>query len=1491
MPAVTQARVYPAAMDQKLRQVCRRQLTIITVRALLLSGSVLLAAMFVSMVVDECFTLFNTTARALLTFSAILATAATLLVSCLGPILAAFGLRRAADKVDQATPELEERWSTVANLVESKHRPRSTIGRAMLRQVTSEAIAMERLVEPARVVKLRDLRRAIIAFAAVALLTVLFLAANWQYHGVLLHRFWSPLSNIAATELECLSGDLIVPRGEPVELVVRMAGFMRDQAILEMTLDDADQQAIALTPTEHQPDQFRYNLAALESTFRYRVHAGDGRTQWHTVTAVDRPSLAEVKMTLTAPEYVDRPVYEKDYLPAQVQVVQGSSLLLQIRPNTELKSFRLRVQRDDRRKGQSAEATTFPTILLTREPDGWYRYESVLEEDVTITPDLLSLHGLKMEDPQKCIIRVIPDRAPIARVISPTKEMAASPNEVVEVKFEAHDDHGIAKAELVVYKEAPVEGEPPSILSVEEIPLGDQHNAPHVLAAAKLDLSKFDLQKGSCISYAIRVTDNRIAMGDQGSKNQSAPSQTIPTGETETQLDKESGEVSQARPQPDAAKEIGSSGKNSTPGEVTSRSTEAEPPATDLLANTELKQESPGPSTDDQTASNDSLTTKEGALFDAELAKSSNNSAASTESTVPDDSRPGSTSATQNAVAAAGNDAKSESTVDVDSHAESDSHPPATDNKSEMAQPQTGALAAPLPSGEPLPPGGRAVPDDLTPVNPRPTVTDDFKGQFSESNRMQLKIEEKLSSAELATETDRETIQIKVRQRLEEIDRQLKTAEEGLSSLVATTSQSGIADPQIKTLQGIDEGLAHVEETIASLRKESKETPYAFAGLHMVDVGMAYVTPARDRVFSLIRQPDVDHRSNVEEAWHRVSRARELLAELLVRYERVLREERLANSIQETAKIYEVYVSNLHRFLRAQSKPNPNPLQRKMAIVEVDQDYLDRLRQVAEMRRDLMAEFGRMLGDDPRLLSKYMDLLKRRQTSLRDQLTELRERQDAIATELSGWLRVAEAQRDDVWILTAEVRLQEIAPLVQEASQLEERTTSQFPLSLNPAAKNSVSVFNHAKHLAVSARSAAAKARRLLQDPTSDQVDLESEMDQLVYWLAELDAALEQLAFDNPSEEATDFTNKRLAECRGLFERLVGSTETASHLQARRFDGILKVDQQQLAFRTELLRIEMEGIDEQLSTEFQNSVPESVTALATELKQLMEGITFNQVAATFELESKRLGEAETQQSLAQDGFKRAEQLFDQIRRKVIEELDRIDPPDPNIADLEDPTLDQLLARLEREPNLNALLGLPNRPQNLRVISDFVTAFDGNQSVPLALEQAAEQARRRAKEEEQEARRMQREPAQNDDKTEEEWRQMADAGEAQAKLQEKIDDLKRRAENPIVESEEADKLRQMAQQLEQLKVQLATHLIDQRQWEEMSRSDQLQAILRAAARGEPLPDTQWNRLISSLDEGLWQVRRRTPPEEFRQAIEQYQERIRKLNNLETVHDLP
>ena len=54
---------YPAAIEQKLRHIRRRQCTLAIVRALLLTAAVLLAAMLLAMLADWSLTLFSTAAR------------------------------------------------------------------------------------------------------------------------------------------------------------------------------------------------------------------------------------------------------------------------------------------------------------------------------------------------------------------------------------------------------------------------------------------------------------------------------------------------------------------------------------------------------------------------------------------------------------------------------------------------------------------------------------------------------------------------------------------------------------------------------------------------------------------------------------------------------------------------------------------------------------------------------------------------------------------------------------------------------------------------------------------------------------------------------------------------------------------------------------------------------------------------------------------------------------------------------------------------------------------------------------------------------------------------------------------------------------------------------------------------------------------------------------------------------------------------------------
>ncbi|MEO8494458.1 MAG: hypothetical protein ABI614_05280, partial [Planctomycetota bacterium] len=729
------------------------------------------------------------------------------------------------------------------------------------------------------------------------------------------------------------------------------------------------------------------------------------------------------------------------------------------------------------------------------------------------------------------------------------------------------------------------------------------------------------------------------------------------------------------------------------------------------------------------------------------------------------------------------------------------------------------------------------------------------------------------------------------RELLQKIDKELEVAEATLLELHGQPAASDVSERS----KNADSRLEKAELIVANLRNDTKDTKYAFVGLQMLDIGRTHLTPARDRMFVLIQDPGANPARNILEGLHHTSATRELIAALTKKFEAVARERELADSLEEVAKIYEVYVENMQSVLQ-EAQQNKNPMKRKMAVVEVDEAYLDRYAEVLEMRREIMAEFGRILADDPRLMGKFMDLVKRRGNSLRTQLTDLHERQEQIAYELSGWLRVDETQRADVWIQFAEMRLLAVNELVKNASQLESRTLTQLPLDLETNAGVPGQIVNRAKEVALNARQSSVKARQLMSEALENdeaKADLVAIAGDLAYELAELDAALEQLAFKQSTvAEITDFTARRLAESSGVAEQALAWLEVADHIRYERFHGLAAIDQQRLAVDTDRLRIQMETIETDLTGLFQpEPVPNEIKNLVRELMLVMEEITFNQAAATYELNNARLEPAESQQTMATEGFARAEELFDKMRRRTAEILDERKVNDLNIADLEDPTLDEFLERLEREPNLAQLLGIPNRPRNLRVIQDWLAFQQGTQGGGGAGEQAAANAMQRAQQmvqrkmdEEQKER-----PASSGEKlTEEEMQKFAKAEDMEGEMEKMLKAIEEKMKDPATDEKQRQELQKKAQMLAQMLEEARGGSLNREKWEELVNTDETRAMLEALAKGEAIPDSQWNRLLSTLDTGLWQVRGRTPPEDYRKAIEQYQDQIRRLLNAESVN---
>jgi len=1595
MSRIMNSSALPSAMEQKLRQIRWRQSLLASVRAVAIAVSVLIVAMVVAMALDWSFTLFSTGVRTVMTIGSVALAVAALVVVGAPPLMAALRISHAASNADDEVPQLEERWTTVTSFAKSEHQPTSKTGKAMLQQVTSEAVAMGGLVRPTQVARPMSIRPAALTLGACGLVLAAFLTVNWAQTSVLMQRFWSPATNITATQLTSVTGDVEIPRGESIDLVTELSGLPRETATLELATGDEFVDSFELTPDETQANAFIHQLTA-DEPFRYRVVAGDGQTPWHTVGVIDHPTLGEVRLTVTAPKYVDRAKYEKTLIPSRVRVIQGSRLELMMKPAEALERLELALTME-KNADDSDDGSTETVVTLKPDADGWYRFETQLIEDVAFQPTLVNSHGLTNEDRHRCRIQVIPDKAPFARVISPTDEMAVAYDDVIPIKFEAHDDHGIATAELVIYDEsATEEGEEPEILEVIQIPLGDQEFEKHVLATTELDLNKLGVEEGTNISYTIRVTDTRMLEIDPD--NMRARMAEAKSGETEDESqmadanDQESSgkkkgdatEKSDKASDPSAedmkdmlasAGELGDeqraaageesaeptnkkSGKSSSTESKTGdekpkdgsdnadartaskdgKDTEAAPAADndDPKANDSSESDRQGIRTvkkNDATTNDDPEgsaseprdKTKKDAILDSDgvSKKESKGDPAEPSGEKRDGDKlgdgPAKEGKAETAIAKRDADQKDgplpdprngdepgESKDDVaegSKNPQPDSRKEASDRDAENAKEMLAQAVAEIrekndarqssgggsndsEANKDRKENDREPSEKDAPRNATAALTpqQSESGQNTETKKRTLKITQRLTA--VAAAGGRKATATKIRDRVVRIDEMLAEAETALKAVVERNIPDADRSEQFRML---DKQLGDVEEYVAELRNETKEQQFAFVGLQMVHITRTHVTPARDRTYRAIREPLGTDNPTV--ALHHVVRAREMLGALLKRYDKVARDEEFAKALDESIEMYEVMVERSQQLMR-EARQNMNPLKRKMAVIEVDQDYLDRYAEVVTMRREMLAEFGRMLGEDPRLLSRYLDIVRRRSQSLRNQLSEIAMRQDEVTAELSNWLLVEDDQRADFWAIIAEYRMHAATPLAKEASGLAERIEQAMPLILRTDQTTPALVIEHGQKIARLAREITFDKDKFLANIGQDgePFDLLPKAEQLSYLFGELDAALEQLNFENEdSAETSEYVTARLLESRTVADQADAWAQLAGQLQDNRYAGLAEVDQQSVALVTELLRIEMLGMEDELDNQFQQTagsdLPGEIADMIRELHRVMEDITFNQAAATFAATQDRLPGAENQELMALEGFDRAEKLFDRIRRAVVTALDEFDVDDPTIDNLQDPTLDEFFARLEREPNIEAQLGIPNRPRNLRVMAQAMTGQQsgGGEFLSNAREAARRRARKAMEMVDAEKKRGGKDKKEKPESemTEEERKERQRAKEMQESLEKSLASIKEKIEDPETSEAQRRKLEKMAKNMQRVLKSSGDDPDSGEEWERIVESEKAKEAIKAMASGKRLPDSQWNKLLSTLDDGVWQVGGRTPPEDYRKAIERYQERIRQL----------
>ncbi len=1425
LPSSQPARPLPESVHQKLIEVRRKHLALGIRTSLLAAIGVLFILVSLSIFIDSRFALRDTSTRATLTFLSLLTAGVVFLYACLRTWQYRRSLGQLAAQVDSSLPELEERWQTLTHLGTASDPYTKRVHPVMAQLLEREATNYEPQVLPSKIISYKDFKIAglILGVGAFMLLTF-WLVSPWQ-GTLLLTRFFLPYSQISLTNIQLDETPEVIARGDALKITGELTGRLSSSAELQ-TRPDATSTDIAtsfLSVDNANKSKLFWNLPHRETSFEYRVLAGDGKTAWKQVTVAEKPEIAEAHLTLTPPQYSEKPTKTFDRIPRKVSTLEGSRLDVRVLTHAKVDSARLILE-----DGQE--------LALTLQNDGWLTGSQMLRSPIEFTPLLIEPHGLENEYRPRCRIDLIADAKPSVKIVTPNDETAVRPNDKVDIEFQAKDDLGIAAAELVVYQQDPQNPEQ-MIAQTTPIDLGEKTGETNVNGNIQLDLSQFDVKDGQTLTYEVRVYDTReTALASNDAQRlpmhqaQSPPtnpqdprsdSNATPAVEQPTKADDKQLAMTSPSLQPNEAKTPSSS----TPSQPQSSSNDSKfsPSDTQMMANSE----SSSPNQPDKQ--------KATSTSDTDQSKLNVNSQHMAESKPSADPSSQPTNSNSSQTASTNSDGSPATPQDPQS-AEPNSQTPQASQQMAQSKNQPS-------DSSPSQPNEGATP----PPNPmQKRMLDTQQAQSGSSPQMKLKIDEFAGSYEGQA---REKTEQAIAPTLQKLDELLQTSENRLRLVMQERAQgSEWTENFDNQLTNTNTSLETCESLVSQLLGRTKETPYAFVGLQIADIGSAQISPAQDAVWTAIQVEETARDRNIKLAWQLVLRARERLAELNQEFESVKREYKLAELTEQVEKMHQIYSEETMALLeKLQQENGGKPLDpRKMAQYDLDEEYLKRLQEVMAKREELKAELARILAEDPRLLKRFADRFRQGTVNLRSHLAKLAQKQSVITEDVVTYNKATDENLESIEQALKPRRLLEATEIAQKAADLQEDFLTWLPLNYNdnydltptdekanqptPVKPNDKPVNEALSQVMRSLTDLTQQARQVQRDAESmafsnlgldkpseeeeanarnekqlaDEKNLREAGLELYQKLQQADAEIRKFGESDNSPQITMHAVNRLGDLRELSEMTIAWLSRMEAIDASRFSQVFSVEEYRLATETQEFTADVANMESDLTTALQtDQLPPEIATPVQELFNLLDQkIEPLQLTTTFALKKDDLDTAQENLVELQKHFGQATDLYDRIINETTKKLDEGPLSDPIAELLEDPTLEELLASLEQEDPIRKLFGIPSRPSNLQIQRDWMSPPSDDPS--------------------------------------------SGQGGSQS-----LSNLMQQERQNL--SDQLEKARQAAMQ---------------------RAKDRIAQMNKPDSKLTPTDKKPWNLLVSELKEGLLQDQGRLPPEQYRLPIDQY-----------------
>ena len=433
----------PPEIASKLRAADRRITSIVFWRGFFAVLCTLQLAIASVMLIDAMVVIFSVWVRWLLTLGIIAVTLHVTWVMLIKPLSKKRTPSSLARLLERGHPELEERLSTVVELLADPTAV-SEGGQELLNVVKDSAILDAGDISPRREFTMISVRpKVLVALSVFAVFLILFVC--WPKSvGRLMLRAVAPnleVDNLYADSLQVAPGDAVILEGTPFQVELAVLGGFPGQAYLHLLpegrsseISERMSQLSSEKDGEISVRNYRFGIGAVEHSFTYRVSCGSALTRAYSVTCLPEPSYTNLSVQLEFPAYTKRGVQKLESEKGDIQALPGTIAEISALPNRSMKESVCVIGETEmavsERLSDGRLVWRFP---LKSDLSGSWSFRLVDANDFTNKPTFYSLD-------------IVPDMEPVAKIVDPQESNYKLPK-TGEIPFvwTASDDYGIGQ--------------------------------------------------------------------------------------------------------------------------------------------------------------------------------------------------------------------------------------------------------------------------------------------------------------------------------------------------------------------------------------------------------------------------------------------------------------------------------------------------------------------------------------------------------------------------------------------------------------------------------------------------------------------------------------------------------------------------------------------------------------------------------------------------------------------------------------------------------------------------------------------------------------------------------------------------------------------------------------------------------------------------------------------------------------------------------------